>query len=158
MIGAYTSKEGRFLTAVSPIFQFHSMAVMNLITADHIFCAYPALTLCGLSIVNPGTVYYGNFKVKHLKMLMKYSLHGFHYVACKQFHDNKKSCKLKVHLLSDGKGMWVERQQVPHVTQMPQDLFWLLGVYDVQWLLGGQVCDSESGYVTPWIGVVEDAL
>ncbi|KAI6157452.1 hypothetical protein BKA82DRAFT_48178, partial [Pisolithus tinctorius] len=39
--------------AVSPIFQFHSTAVMNFITADHIFCAYPALTLHGLSIVNP---------------------------------------------------------------------------------------------------------
>ncbi|KIO11585.1 hypothetical protein M404DRAFT_126231 [Pisolithus tinctorius Marx 270] len=69
--------------AVSPIFQFHSTAVMNFISADHIFCAYPALTLQGLSILNPGSVYYGNFKVKHLKMLAKYSSCSFRYVACK---------------------------------------------------------------------------
>ncbi|KIO10314.1 hypothetical protein M404DRAFT_92271, partial [Pisolithus tinctorius Marx 270] len=38
---------------VSPIFQFHSTVVMNFVSADHIFCAYPTLTLWGLSILNP---------------------------------------------------------------------------------------------------------
>ncbi|KIO05486.1 hypothetical protein M404DRAFT_140798 [Pisolithus tinctorius Marx 270] len=143
--------------AVSPIFQFHSTAVMNFISADHIFCAYPALTLRGLSIVNPGVVYYGNFKVRYLKTLAKYSLRGFRYVACKQVHDANNTCKLRVRSLTDGKGMWVQRQGAPHVTQSPQDLFWQLGVYDVHWLLGGQVCESDRGYVSPWMGVVEDA-
>ncbi|KAI6010316.1 hypothetical protein EDC04DRAFT_2540763, partial [Pisolithus marmoratus] len=32
-------------TALSPIFQFHSTAVMNFISADTIFCCYPTLML-----------------------------------------------------------------------------------------------------------------
>ncbi|KIK22655.1 hypothetical protein PISMIDRAFT_38354, partial [Pisolithus microcarpus 441] len=39
-------------TALSPIFQFHSTAVMNFISADTIFCTYPRLTLERLSMVN----------------------------------------------------------------------------------------------------------
>ncbi|KIK18417.1 hypothetical protein PISMIDRAFT_37793, partial [Pisolithus microcarpus 441] len=39
-------------TALSPIFQFHSTAVMNFVSADTIFCSYPRLTLQQLSMVN----------------------------------------------------------------------------------------------------------
>ncbi|KIN94232.1 hypothetical protein M404DRAFT_58437, partial [Pisolithus tinctorius Marx 270] len=38
--------------AMSPIFEFHSTAMMNFISANHIFCAYPALTLHLMSLVN----------------------------------------------------------------------------------------------------------
>ncbi|KIO14866.1 hypothetical protein M404DRAFT_117251, partial [Pisolithus tinctorius Marx 270] len=40
------------VAAMSPIFEFHSTAVMNFIAADHIFCAYPTLTLHKMSLVN----------------------------------------------------------------------------------------------------------
>ncbi|KIO04731.1 hypothetical protein M404DRAFT_57431, partial [Pisolithus tinctorius Marx 270] len=40
------------VAAVSPIFEFHSTTMMNFISADHIFCAYPALTLHLMSLVN----------------------------------------------------------------------------------------------------------
>ncbi|KIK18502.1 hypothetical protein PISMIDRAFT_50173, partial [Pisolithus microcarpus 441] len=39
-------------TTLSPIFQFHSTAVMNFISADTIFSGYPTLTLWHLSVVN----------------------------------------------------------------------------------------------------------
>ncbi|KIK11917.1 hypothetical protein PISMIDRAFT_66221, partial [Pisolithus microcarpus 441] len=42
----------RTSAAISPIFQFHSTAVMNFISADTIFCCYPNLTLRLLSLVN----------------------------------------------------------------------------------------------------------
>ncbi|KAI6148715.1 hypothetical protein BKA82DRAFT_118014, partial [Pisolithus tinctorius] len=40
------------VAAVSPIFEFHSTAMMNFISADHIYCAYPSLTLQEMSLVN----------------------------------------------------------------------------------------------------------
>ncbi|KAI6008657.1 hypothetical protein BKA83DRAFT_4029724, partial [Pisolithus microcarpus] len=39
-------------TTLSPIFPFHSTAVMNFISADTIFSGYPTLTLWHLSVVN----------------------------------------------------------------------------------------------------------
>ncbi|KAI6018987.1 hypothetical protein PISMIDRAFT_34993, partial [Pisolithus microcarpus 441] len=42
----------KMMTALSPIFQFHSTAVMNFISMDTIFCSYPRLTLQQLSMVN----------------------------------------------------------------------------------------------------------
>ncbi|KIM69882.1 hypothetical protein SCLCIDRAFT_89022, partial [Scleroderma citrinum Foug A] len=39
--------------AAAPIFQFHTTVVMNFISPGRYFCAYPALTFCGLSMVNP---------------------------------------------------------------------------------------------------------
>ena len=43
--------------AAAPIFQFHSTAVMNFVTRDKLFCAYPELTFRGLSLVNGGPLY-----------------------------------------------------------------------------------------------------
>ncbi|KIO00335.1 hypothetical protein M404DRAFT_54193, partial [Pisolithus tinctorius Marx 270] len=40
------------VAAMSPIFEFHSTAVMNFIVANHVFCAYPTLTLHKMSMVN----------------------------------------------------------------------------------------------------------
>ncbi|KAI6024756.1 hypothetical protein BKA83DRAFT_68350, partial [Pisolithus microcarpus] len=37
--------------AISPIFQFHSTAVMNFISTDAVFCCYPNLTLQLLILV-----------------------------------------------------------------------------------------------------------
>ncbi|KIN94092.1 hypothetical protein M404DRAFT_73349, partial [Pisolithus tinctorius Marx 270] len=39
-------------TALSPLFQFHSTAVMNFISADTIFCAYPNLTFNHCALIN----------------------------------------------------------------------------------------------------------
>lgn len=39
-----------------PIFQFHSTAVMNFVSPDRVFCAYPHLTFRGLSMINHGPV------------------------------------------------------------------------------------------------------
>ena len=46
---------------IGPIFQFHSTTVMNFFSADHIFCAYPDLTLRLLARINPGPLYFGRF-------------------------------------------------------------------------------------------------
>ncbi|KIN95877.1 hypothetical protein M404DRAFT_73173, partial [Pisolithus tinctorius Marx 270] len=42
----------RMSTALSPLFQFHSTAVMNFISADTIFCAYPNLMFNHCALIN----------------------------------------------------------------------------------------------------------
>ncbi|KAI6013549.1 hypothetical protein EDC04DRAFT_2579281, partial [Pisolithus marmoratus] len=48
----------RTATALSPIFQFHSTAIMNFVSTNTIFCSYLTLTLRSLSMVNAGPLYY----------------------------------------------------------------------------------------------------
>ena len=69
-------------TAFTPIFEFHSTAVMNFISADHIFSAYPNLTFNGLSMINPGAVYFSDFNISAIDALRKYDARGFRYVNC----------------------------------------------------------------------------
>ncbi|KAL4075434.1 hypothetical protein J3A83DRAFT_4089352 [Scleroderma citrinum] len=62
--------------AISPIFQFHCTALMNFISTDQIFCAYPMLTLQSLVIINPDPLYQGIFNWSNLNALLKYISHG----------------------------------------------------------------------------------
>ncbi|KIN98976.1 hypothetical protein M404DRAFT_92790, partial [Pisolithus tinctorius Marx 270] len=39
-------------SALSPIFQFHSTAIMNFFSANSLFCAYPSLTQCHHTMIN----------------------------------------------------------------------------------------------------------
>ncbi|KAI5996714.1 hypothetical protein EDD15DRAFT_2113722, partial [Pisolithus albus] len=57
---------------ISPIFQFHSTALINFVTSSSIFCAYPQLTLRHLSLVNPFVVYGQALKRPTLTALLKY--------------------------------------------------------------------------------------
>ncbi|KAG6913580.1 hypothetical protein DXG01_005815, partial [Tephrocybe rancida] len=43
-------------TALSPIFYFHSTVVMNYISADEVYCAYPDLTMSMRNIINSHVV------------------------------------------------------------------------------------------------------
>ncbi|KAI6041948.1 hypothetical protein EDC04DRAFT_2527457, partial [Pisolithus marmoratus] len=67
----------RTATALSPIFQFHSTAVMNFVSADTIFCSYPTLTLHSLSMVNAGPLYYSRDKHGIIEGIRKYITRGF---------------------------------------------------------------------------------
>ena len=58
--------------AFASIFQFHSITVMNFVSADRIFCTYPHLTFSYFSIVNPGTMSYDAFDVLNVHGLRKY--------------------------------------------------------------------------------------
>ncbi|KIJ10854.1 hypothetical protein PAXINDRAFT_85397 [Paxillus involutus ATCC 200175] len=45
--------ESTTISALSPIFKFHLTAVMNYVSADGFFSAYPTLTTRGCSLINP---------------------------------------------------------------------------------------------------------
>ncbi|KAI6027782.1 hypothetical protein BKA83DRAFT_4014945, partial [Pisolithus microcarpus] len=63
--------------AMTPIFQFHSTAVMNFISVDTIFSCYPALTLRHPSMMNAGHLYYGTPTGTLLEAVRKYQARGF---------------------------------------------------------------------------------
>ncbi|KAH7925865.1 hypothetical protein BV22DRAFT_1046452 [Leucogyrophana mollusca] len=65
-----------------PIFHFHSTAVMNYMSADILFSAYPAYTTAFSSIINASNLRNGKFNVKFCQALVKYSKRGFAVVAC----------------------------------------------------------------------------
>ena len=143
---------------ISPIFQFHSTIVMNFFSPDHFFCAYPALTLNHLVKVNPGPLYLGHFCCRTLDALLKYVQHGFCYTSCESGHLSKYTCKSVARSLTDGGSMWIDLINFPHVSMTPLDLFQCYGILDIDWLLGGMVCGSESAFVDACIDVVEDQL
>ncbi|KAI6009168.1 hypothetical protein BKA83DRAFT_4070863 [Pisolithus microcarpus] len=66
--------------ALSPIFHFHSTAVMNFVSADTIYCSYPRLTFRHLSLVNASVLYYGGHMDDIVDTMRKYMGRGFEYV------------------------------------------------------------------------------
>ncbi|KIO08013.1 hypothetical protein M404DRAFT_38544, partial [Pisolithus tinctorius Marx 270] len=64
-------------SALSPIFQFHSTAVMNFFTADSLFCAYPSLTLHHRALINTASLRGRTFTPSHMLALIKYKSRGF---------------------------------------------------------------------------------
>ncbi|KAI5998417.1 hypothetical protein F5J12DRAFT_689462, partial [Pisolithus orientalis] len=62
---------------IVPVFQFHTTAVMNFVSTDHIFCAYPALKMQACSHVNPTLLYNGGLHCKAIAPLQKYMSCGF---------------------------------------------------------------------------------
>ncbi|KIO09239.1 hypothetical protein M404DRAFT_57819, partial [Pisolithus tinctorius Marx 270] len=64
-------------SALSPIFQFHSTAVMNFFTANSLFCAYPSLTLRHRAMINTASLHERTFSPSHIHALLKYKSRGF---------------------------------------------------------------------------------
>ena len=140
-----------------PIFHFHSTAVMNFISANHIFCAYPALTFHGLSMVNLGPLYVGCRGRNTFNALRKYMEQGFRHINCAEAHQYNILCKTSPRTLTDGRGMWVDIKRLPYVSVSSKDIFSCFECMDVCWILGGMVCDTECALVTPRITAIEDA-
>ncbi|KIN93906.1 hypothetical protein M404DRAFT_74377, partial [Pisolithus tinctorius Marx 270] len=67
----------RTSSALSPIFQFHSTAVMNFFSANSLFCAYPSLTLQHRAMINTGSLQECTFPPSHIRALLKYKQRGF---------------------------------------------------------------------------------
>ncbi|KAG9312347.1 hypothetical protein JVU11DRAFT_7665 [Chiua virens] len=69
--------ESQHDTALSPIFDFHLMAVMNYITADSVFAAYLSFTNDHQAIINPELFVEGSLNPATLCALVKYEQRGF---------------------------------------------------------------------------------
>ena len=143
--------------AAAPIFQFHTTVVMNFISPGRYFCAYPALTFCGLSMVNPGPLYVGRHGQNAFSVIAKYQSCGFRYISCSEVHELNFTCKNMPHMLTDRWYMWVDTSTLPWVSVFASDIFAHYGCLDICWILGGMVCGVQDGYVNPHVAVIKDA-
>ncbi|KAI6100726.1 hypothetical protein EDD16DRAFT_1496369 [Pisolithus croceorrhizus] len=145
-------------SAPSPIFHFHSTAVMNFISADTIFCTYPRLTLQQLSLMNAGALYDGGDMDDIGDAVQKYMRRGLHYVWCKDSHNISHTCKVATHIVTDSSTMWLNLNAAPQVTHTSHELFRQFGVLDMWWCLGGMPCGLEAAFCHPCVEVIEDEL
>ena len=145
------------VAAAAPIFQFHSTIVMNFVSPSRYFCAYPALTFHGLSMVNPGPLYVGRHGQNAFSVIPKYQNCGFHYISCSEAHELNFTCKNMPCTLTDRWCMWVDTSTLPHVSVFGSDIFEHYSFLDICWVLGGMVCGVQDGYVNPHIAVIRDA-
>ncbi|KAI6139234.1 hypothetical protein BKA82DRAFT_69917, partial [Pisolithus tinctorius] len=67
----------RTASALSPIFQFHSTAVMNFFSANSLYCVYPSLTLRHRAMVNTTSLRQRAFTPANIQALLKYKSRGF---------------------------------------------------------------------------------
>lgn len=146
----------KMAASISPILQFHSTAVMNFFGVDDIFSAYPALTLQMLSKINPARLYFGRFRHATISALWKYAERGFRYTSCESGHQSKYTCKSIVRNLTDAGCMWIDLKGLPHVSTTSLTLFKRYGFMDVEWVLGGMVCGSQSAFLDAHMHVVQD--
>ncbi|KIN99015.1 hypothetical protein M404DRAFT_114703, partial [Pisolithus tinctorius Marx 270] len=63
-------------TAISPIFHYHSTALMNFISHDSVFCAYPELTLHKHSYMDPFIIFSQALKCLTMEAFVKYHDRG----------------------------------------------------------------------------------
>lgn len=146
----------RTSTALSPIFQFHSTAVMNFVSADTIFCSYPKLTLRRLSLVNAGPLYCSPDRRAVLDAVRKYQTRGIQYIRCQDLHGVKNTCKVSTRTITDAAMMWFNVEGLPRASHSLENVFWQFGVLDLQWILGGMTCGLEGGFCRPRVEVIEE--
>ena len=109
--------------SIGPIFQFHSTMVINFFRANHIFCAYPALTLRHLARINGGPLYLNRFQPRTIATLWKYAQCNFRYITCKSAHFSKYTCKSITRHLTNARSLWIDLNCLPHTLSTPVELF-----------------------------------
>ncbi|KAG1792674.1 uncharacterized protein HD556DRAFT_1444348 [Suillus plorans] len=135
-------------SAVAPVFQFHSTIVMNFISADVIFCAYPAWTLDMLGLIHPRTYKQNGTNYATIQGLAKYMQRGFTLYS-------------DIGELSPHDNRCVKTYYCPHVSRSTNDkgkLAWefkrterdtakgkvrYTDTNAVIWCLGGDQCNNE---------------
>jgi len=139
--------------AFAPIFQFHSTAAMNFVSADRIFCAYPQLTLSYLSMVNPAPIYCDMPGVVDVDAMRKYEVRGFTHLPWSAYEGETPYCTRS---LTDKFSMFVDTANVPSVRTSYRQILDRFGVMDVEWSLGGRLDRASDAFVYLWVKVIEN--
>lgn len=69
--------ESRCKLSFPPIFHLHPTQLMNFLTADTLFAAYPPLTAAKRGVLNPMPFAHGNAKIPGLNISLKYIDRGY---------------------------------------------------------------------------------
>ena len=147
--------ESRTDASFSPIFQFHSTALMNFIGADTIFSAYPDLTMNYKSLLNPYSIYRHTYTRNKLAHLEKYRLRGFNFIPCQDSHTSRLECRSIARSITDTGCLWVDINTGLRTVQTPANIFHQYGIVDLEWRLGGHICESDC-FLRPRLRVIED--
>ena len=129
---------------------------MNLISHDHIYCAYPTLTFCGMAIINPGPLYTSTFCMPNMQTLLRYRRRGFMYTNCHRNTSISIPCPSLTRSIADANGIWWDLEQMVHVHNCPRDIFDSFGIVDCLWTLGGPICGCSQTLVLPEVRVIEN--
>ncbi|KAH7920569.1 hypothetical protein BV22DRAFT_1132961 [Leucogyrophana mollusca] len=139
-------------SAVIPVFQFHSTAMMSYMSANILFAAYPASTTAHGSIVNGSAFQENQFTMALCQALVKYSKRGFSIIP-----------NIRSWIAEDDVGSCVCSQQIecPQAVRNSFDAGCLRIAFDpnvnartinngvnkimVTWCLGGDCCTGMRG-------------
>jgi hypothetical protein len=144
-------------SAIAPILQFHSTAVMNYITAQSVVCLYPRWTSAKMSFINPRLYLEGKTNLRTVEVLIKYIDRGFK-ISADPFRLGDHDCE-------EGEKGVKKIGYCPHKMRSTVDndvLRWDFGATQtlgdttitcedtriVIWCLGGQECRDENKEVT----------
>ena len=139
-----------------PIFELENTALMNLISHDRIYCAYPTLTFRGMAIINPGPLYTSSFCTSNMQTLLRYRQRGFVYTNCHRNTNICVPCPSVTRSLADANGVWWDFTEMVQVHDCPRDIFNTFGIIDCHWTLGGPICGCPQTLVLPEVRVVEN--
>jgi len=142
--------------AFAPIFELHSTAAMNFVSADQVFCAYPQLTFSYLSMVNPAPIYCGTFGVVNMDALRKYAVQGFTHLPWSAYEGEVLETPYRTRSLTDRTTMFVDTTNVPSVRTSYREMLNRFGVMDVEWSLGGRLDRASDTFVYPRVKVIEN--
>ena len=140
----------------APIFEQENTALMNLISYDSVYCAYPTLTLRGMAIINPGLLYTDVFCMQNMQTLLRYRCRGFVYTACHQNTAISIPCPSLIRSITDASGIWWDLKRTEEIRGSPRHFFDRFGVIDCHWTLGGPICGSPQTLVLPEVRILQD--
>ncbi|KAH7931035.1 hypothetical protein BV22DRAFT_1042808 [Leucogyrophana mollusca] len=146
--------------AILPIFQFHSTIVMNYLSADSFFSAYPLFTNQFRGLVNPMSMKDGRHTMKVVCALVKYENRGFSINASandwESEDEEEHECRDNVccpHYIRATNDVACARVVLEESASV-QSEDWDAGDDVVMWRLGGETCDEADNASVPYVFVL----
>lgn len=142
-------------SAVAPIFQSHSTVIMNFISAQAVFCAYPGWTLNMAGLIHPRTYKQNATNLETINGLAKYMRRGFNlYSEIEELAPHGSQCVKTYHCPhmtrstnDEGKAAWVFGDTEDHAGTSYSIAY--VGNHAVVWCLGGDQCANENASGSP---------
>lgn len=137
-------------SAVAPIFQFHNTAIMNFISAEAIFCAYPVWTLNMAGLIHPRMYKQNATNLATITGLTKYMKRGFSLYSDIGELAPHISCCVKTYYCphttrstnDKGKTSWVFNRENARPGSSHGAAY--VEANAVIWCLGGDQCTDET--------------
>lgn len=107
----------------------------------------------GLTMINGTQLYNGSLCAVGMAALKKYKERSFKFITCPAAHRYAFACKSDNRSLTDGGCLWVDVNCVPRAGRRPHQIFEKLGIFNVNWALGGLLCGVPAAFVQPYTRV-----